>query len=61
MRFLINVTSLKFFVTENNDLPVCFRCHNLITSTKTCETTWQETTTSRTKTKTEEIDIELVV
>ena len=28
------MTSLKFFITKNNDLPAHFKCHNLITSVK---------------------------
>ena len=46
---MIDVTSLKFFMTENNNSQAYFRCYNLITSIKTCENMWQEIIISKTK------------
>ena len=58
---LIDVTSLKFFKTENNNLSTQFRCYNLTTSVKKWDRLWQEITTSKTENKTDEIEIELIV
>ena len=58
---MINITSLKFLVTKNNDLQIYFKCHNLITSVKKCENMWHEIIINKVKNKIEKIYIKLIV
>ena len=58
---LIDITSLKFLITKNNNLLIYIKYHNLITSVKMHENMWHKIIINKTKNKIEKIDIKLIV